>query len=818
MIEDKELASLFQAESEEHLQSLDAGLLHLEANPRDKATLEQVFRNAHSLKGAARMLGVSPVEVLSHHFEDALGAAARGQTVLTPEVIDRLYRGLDAIRKLVDEAISGAPAGIDVQQALAQLSGQAPPAPPAASAAPAEPALIVAQSVNGDSYVPVPPEPAAPEPAAPEPVGPDLTASEPVASEPVAHVEMQKSSSAADGAVLAGSPAGFKIETIRVEPPKLDALMTLAGELTVTTTRVTRGLAEFEALTALWEEWHKDAVSSQRLFERAANGLLSATSAEGSGPGSVGLSSGGPSGVGTKLARFYVREQERLEQLGELLQRLRQTTYEDVTRLNFVADEMEESVRRIRLLPLATIFNLFPRMVRDLARAQSKEVQLFIEGGETAADKRILEELKDPLMHMMRNAIDHGIEAPAERERHGKPRVATLRLRGYQTSTNVVVELTDDGRGINVESVKRVALKSRLCSEAELASMSVEQIQMLIFAPGFSTSPLVTDVSGRGVGLDVVRANVEALRGSIQLQSSAGAGCRFQVQLPMTLATTRVLLVQVDSRTYAVPVEYVQRVYLMARREIFTIEGRDTIRLDDQPLSVVRLSQLLELRAAPPAEPVTQRDQPARIDAWPCIVLSLGEDQLGLIVDAVVDEQEVMLKPLGAMLKRVRNVSGATILGTGEVCMVLNPHDLMRSVHKSPAVLAAPAAETVVERRKSILLAEDSITTRTQEKRILEGAGYEVVTAVDGLDAFNKLNSRAFDAVVSDIQMPNMDGLALAARIRQNTKYGELPIILVTSLASDEDKRRGIEVGANAYITKGTFEQKVLVDTLRRLV
>jgi len=422
---------------------------------------------------------------------------------------------------------------------------------------------------------------------------------------------------------------------------------------------------------------------------------------------------------------------------------------------------------------------------------------------------------------MLRNAIDHCIEAPEERERRGKPRTACIRIQAYQTATNIVIEVSDDGRGLDLEAIKRTALRRRIAREDELAAMAPAQVQALIFASGFSTSPLVTDVSGRGVGLDAVRANVERLKGSIQVESSPGAGCLFRVQLPITLATVRVLIVSVNGRICALPVEYVQSMRMVSPQEIFSMEGRETIVLDAHPVSVARLADLLEWRTEA-SSLRTQGPEPSLVfqapSLRPCIILSMGAEQLGLFVDALLDVQEVVLKPHSTILKRVRNVSGATILETGEVCIVLHPHDLLRTVQRRAAPVTLERAMAEPERTRVILLVEDSITTRTQEKRILEGGGYEVITAVDGVDAFDKLSARPFDAVVADIQMPNMDGLTLTAKIRQDKRYQELPIILVTALATEEDKRKGIEVGANAYITKPTFDQQVLLDTLKRLV
>lgn len=766
MIEDSELRALYKMESEDHLQQLDAGLLRLERNAQDSATLEEVFRAAHSLKGNAHMLGLKHVEAIAHRFEDTLGGAKRGRVVLSSETIDRLYVGLDAIGKLVQEAITGVSADVTVGAVLAQMSG-------------AEPVAAVRPTLNGTSRADGDGETtgaaAGTVDAEQDPPSPDIEA---------------------DAVAILAAHIPFKIDTIRVQPEKMDALMTLAAEMTVTTTRVARGLGTYQEISDLRADWNNDV---------SANG-----------PACETAESESPLDAAARMAEFFEREQARIELLDSLLDRLKRTVREDVPRLSFAATEVEDSIRKIRLLPLSTVFDLFPRLVRDLAREQSKEVELTFDGETTMADKRILEELKDPLMHIIRNAVDHGIEPPAERESHGKPRVANLRLRAYQTATSVVVEIEDDGRGLDEEAIKRIALKRHVASEEQLAAMTRDQLGMLIFAAGFSTSPLVTDVSGRGVGLDVVRSNIEGLRGLVQVESPPAGGCTFRLRMPLTLATTRVLLVQVAGRTYALPVEYLQGSRLVSPSSIFRIEGREAIQLGDQPISVARLAVLLELPAQEGSGEAPAKSGRAE-KPLPCVLLALGEERLGLFVDALLDEQEVILQPLGTVLKRVRNVGGSTILGNGEVCMILNAHDLLKSARKMTAS-AEPADTPEALRRPVILLAEDSITTRTQEKRILESAGYEVVTAVDGLDAFNKLGTRAFDGVVSDVEMPNLDGLGLAAKIREDARYSEVPIILVTSLASDEDRRRGAEVGANAYLTKGGFDQDVLIETLRRLV
>jgi len=712
MIEDKELRDLFRIESEERLQNLDNGLLRLEKTPSDPALLEELFREAHSLKGAARMLGLTEIQTLAHQLEDALGAARKGGAALQPEAVAGMNQTLGTIRGLVQQEVA--------EHLISDFGLQIAELKP--SDTPPE---------NPQSAIPIP------------------------------------------------QSTAFRIETIRVDPKKLDALLTQAGELTVTKIRIARRLAEMDELLDYCEEWGRTAHAGQ-------------TNAEG------------------KIA-------QRLESLQGRLNHLRGGAGEDSARLDFIADQLESGIRTMRLLPMSTLFGLFPRLVHDLARDEHKEAELIVEGEETVADKRVLEEMKDPLMHMLRNAIGHGIESPEQRVLAGKPRTATIRIKASQTPAGIVIEVSDDGRGLNLDDIKRTALKHGMYREDELAGMSAAQVQSLVLAPGFSTTRFVTDVSGRGVGLDVVRNNVERLKGVLQIESTPGKGLTLRAQLPVSLATVRVLIVAANGHRYALPVEHVQFSRKLQLRALYSMEGRQTVSLDGQAISVAWLKELLELRNdGSTSAPRSAIRNPQSSEV--CVVLALGEEHFGLMVDELLDELEVVLKPQGKLLKRVRNVSGATILDTGEVCMVLNPHDLLKTLRKNSVGAAHATAAEAIPAKKVLLLAEDSITTRTQEKRILEGAGYEVVTAVDGADAYSKLGTRPFDAVVSDVEMPNMTGLVLTEKIRADRKYAELPIILVTSLASEEDQQRGLKAGANAYIAKPSFDQQALLDCLARLI
>lgn len=730
MIEDPELFRLFKAESEEHLARLDEGLLRLEKTPADPALLEEVFRESHSLKGAARMLGLARVETAAHELESILNAARRGEAPLTPESVARTNAGLADLRRRVQEALAGAPLPAAV--------------PPAATLAAMEDDLVAAEA----------PAPAVQPPAPAAPAAPSVT---PPATAPAA-----------------GKP--FRIETVRVETRKLDDLLTQVGELSVIQGRAQHRLALMEELQEQWaalERGHRRAgPSARRGAQRAAP-----------------------------------------QHFGVLLKQARDALFDDSARIEATVGLLEDQVRNIRLLPLSTVFALFPRMVRDLAAAQDKQAELALEGGDITVDKRILEEMKDPLMHLIRNAIDHGIEPPAERERLGKPRGGTVRLSARRENSHILLEVADDGRGLDPAAIRQTAMQRGLDDEAALAAMPLAQLQQLIFRPGFSTSRHVTELSGRGVGLDVVRVNVERMKGGIRLESAAGRGLAVQLRLPVSLASTRLLLAGAGGRLYGLPVEFVHTSRRVREADVFTLEGRLAVLLDGEPVIAARLADLLEL----PAEKLSTAP-----DVQACIFLQLGDGQqgrLGLLVDDLLAEEEVVPKPLGAPLQRVRNVSALAMLGSGEICAVLNPADLLRSAQQAgPPVRREELAVRSAAVRCAVLLVEDSALIRAMEKRILEDNGYEVVTAVDGVDALNALGSQRFAAVVSDIMMPNMDGLALTRRIRAEPRYQELPVILVTTLASDEDKRRGLDAGASAYIPKPAFDQRVLLDTLTRLI
>jgi two-component system chemotaxis sensor kinase CheA len=759
----QEILSIYKAESEEHLQKLNACLLRLEQEPRRTETLEEIFREAHSLKGAARMIGFEAVEKVAHSLEDLFGLAKKGELALGRGVFDAIFAAIDAIGKLTERWLAdpGAPSP-PVEDLVARIR--------AARSGPAE-----APAAG-------PPPPAAPPPA--------MAVAPPAALPPPAAAAPQRPPGPAAPAPPEAAVRQVE-ETIRVTTQKLDDLMNQIGEILVTKIKFDERLGEIRGLERSLEELHRLWSSFRRRR-----------------PGRAGRESDRDPADAEVLQAIS----SRIAQTQEAFQRLATSFGEDNLRMTLVSGELQESINRVRMLPLSALFNLFPRLLRDIARQEGKEVELVIEGGQAQLDKKIIEELKDPLTHLLRNALDHGIESPDERQRAGKRAAGLLRVAAAQRASSVVIDIEDDGAGIDLERVKSIALRRGFATEQELGEMTDQQVMALVFRPGFSTKGIITDLSGRGVGLDVVLTNIERMKGTITIASERGRGSVFSIRLPITLATIQALLVRVSGQTFALPLAAVEVIEEVALEEVTSVESREAILVEGVPTALVRLHEVLRLP-----------EQGARLESGqrqPVVVLGSTEERVAFLVDELLGEHEIVVKNLGSQLRRVRNVSGATILGDGSVVLILNVFDLIKSSQKVRGLWLAEKRRAEAQRRgrSRILVVDDSVTTRMLEKNILEGSGYEVTIAVDGLDALEKLAARPFDLVVSDVEMPRLNGFELTRQIRRDERHRELPVILVTSLSSEEDKRAGVEAGADAYITKGAFDQGNLIATIRQLL
>jgi two-component system chemotaxis sensor kinase CheA len=480
--------------------------------------------------------------------------------------------------------------------------------------------------------------------------------------------------------------------------------------------------------------------------------------------------------------------------------------------LDPVIDELQANMKKIKMLPLSSIFDGYRRMVRDIASQKGKEVNLVISGEETELDKKVLDGIKAPLIHLLRNCIDHGIEGPDARVALGKQRSGTIKVCAFHEADNVVITMEDDGRGMDIDQIKQTALKKRLVSGDELKGMTEKEILDIVFMNGYSTSPVVTDVSGRGIGLDIVRRDITNLKGRVILDTQKNKETKFTLVLPLTIAIIQVLLVEVRNMIFALPMLPITESVKVNTEDVSTIEGRMAIHFRERTVPLVRLDEVLEL---PPA-----RDKEGRARKEMLVVIATSlYSQVGFIVDEIAGEAEVFIKSLGRHLGKVKNVSGAIIMPTGEVVVVLDIADMIaHSAHNLPQGTGKKRTPELKRKEKRILVVEDAFSTRELEKTILETRGYLVDTAVDGLDALERMAGTRYDLIVSDIEMPRMDGFELCRTLKKKEGFADIPFVMVTALQKEEDKRRGMEVGAAAYIVKSAFEQANLLDTIERLV
>ena len=805
----EQLISGFRIELAEHIQTMNDGLLALEQNrvagEQRRTTLEDVFRAAHSLKGAARAIGVTAVEQLAHALEDVLAAMQKDAVELTPSLFTACYRACDAIQAVQASYEAGEttpPA--QALQALADLDAFRPRSKTPLLAK-VEDAVRASRVVAPEASVSVPDAP--------------VHAEQPA---PVASPADTPSPGAVAGLALSGD------ETIRVSVSKLDALMAQLSELLVTKIRAEQRMAQMRQAQEFMAQWQKDWFAIRGSYSRLARQVrelttlapvdMQAISPQKYGPGDkAGQTKGALLGDGraekelSRLINYVDASQERLREMNTLINTLSREYDNDTMHASLVIDTLEQEVKRVRMLPLVTITAAFGRMVRDLAQAAGKEAVLEVIGGEVELDKRVLEQIKDPLMHLLRNAIDHGIETMDKRRAAGKPRIGMITLKAEQLGKDVIVSVSDDGAGLDIDAIRRVA--TRRGGASEVQALSEAEMAELIFNSGVSTSPIITDVSGRGVGLDVVRRNVEVLNGRISINWKPGLGSTFALILPLTLTSSRGLLVHVSDQPFAIPLNSIERILNLNPEEITPLGGHDTMRYDGRPLTLVRLSDVLALPR------VAEGNGHLSV-----VVLAAAERRMAFAVDGLAGEQEVVIKGLGQQLARVGGIAGATVMGNGEVMLILNAADLiklaMRGERRSILeTMSAEASPDLGRAKTRILVVDDSVTTRTLEKNILEAAGYAVQIATDGQEALNAIAAAGVpDLVISDIFMPRLDGFDLTKRIKGDARTASVPVILVTSLDSVEDKSRGIEAGADAYIVKSRFDQNNLLETIEQLI
>jgi len=754
----RRIRETFRIEAEDHLRVFSAGLTELEktrTKERIAEIIETMFREIHSLKGAARSVDQKEIESICHPVESLFSALKRHEITLSPVLFNILYKAVERLSKLI--STGGLVQTSEDRQSQKELIRQLKESIEKS---------ISSGSVNLSKHV-----------AEIQPVETVITSGP--ATKTISDIPK--------------NPVPLSMEVVRMPISKLDPLLLQAEEMIQSKIAVDQRTDELRVLCDEFTEW-KTETKKWRSRRAVATAAI--------------------------WNEWYDASEMRLDKVDSQLRKITRSVEQDQHGLERLVNNHLEAMKQVLMLPVSSLVEAFPGMVREISHEQNKEIDFIIKGTELEIDKRILDELKDPLIHLIRNSVDHGISKPQERILQNKPAHGSLTL-AFAAKENGQVEITfsDDGKGIDNEQLLKAAIKSGIVSNEAAGKLEPKEVLSLIYQSGVSTSSIITDISGRGLGLSIVREKVEKLNGKISVESEENRGTTFHILLPMTLATFRGILVKVKELMFILPTMNVERVIKIEQAEIKTIKNHETLRINDQVISVADLGEVMGLPEHKHAGPGKKEPGPANSNQIDIVILVSGEHRIAFKVDDLVDEQPVLVKGLGKLLRRIRNISGATILGSGKVVPVLNITDLMKSaVRMKGSKIEAPAGEVFVSKTGKILVAEDSITSRTLIKNILETAGYQVTTAVDGADAFTKARSGDFNIVVSDVDMPKMNGFELIAKIRSDKKLSKIPVVLITALDSREDREHGIEVGADAYIIKSSFDQNNLLEIVKKLI
>ncbi|MFA7592717.1 MAG: hybrid sensor histidine kinase/response regulator [Thiohalobacteraceae bacterium] len=756
------MRELFRSEVATQADRLNEYLLILETQPDDGHALEALMRAAHSIKGAARMVDVEPAVRIAHVMEDVFVAAQHDHLPLPTAAIDKLLRGTDMLRHIAAEASRSDGAEVreeELAPVLDALHGILTAAGAAAAGA-ATPGTDTHATATATDEPPPRATPAGDE----DPTAP------PAAT------------------VGAGPPGSHVDNTIRVSAESLNRLMGLAGEVRVES----RWLRPYADSLVQFKHRHTELIS---LLDRLRDTLQDAHSND---------------YAHALLADILQRAGACRQQLAERLNELDE--YD--RRSHALASRLNREVLASRMRPFADGVQGFPRRVRDLAHSLGKRVRLEILGLATQVDRDILERLEAPLHHLLRNAIDHGIETPAARAAAGKPAEATIRLEALHSAGMLSIVVADDGRGMDMSALRDRIVARKLVSSDMAADLSEAELMEFLFLPGFSTRDQVTELSGRGVGLDVVHSTVQEMHGIVHATARPGQGMRFHLQLPLTLSMIRALLVEIAGEPYAFPLAQIHRTLRLPRRAIETMEGRQYFTLGSQHVGLVAANQVLGLGGAPP-------------DDEEVAIIVLGErlDRYGLVVDRFLGERSLVVHALDPRLCKLKDISAASILENGDPCLIVDVEDLLRSVDilvtggRLDRILRA--GETAAYTRpaaKRILVVDDSITVREVERSMLVNRGYVVEVAVDGMDGWNAVRTGRYDLVISDIDMPRMNGFEFVALIKKDPVLKSLPVMIVSYKDREEDRRRGLEVGADYYLAKGSFHDETLLEAVADLI
>ena len=786
----EELRSTFRVEFDDELQAVTQSLLKLEKSLEGKERqelLDGVFRSVHTIKGASRCVNIDDVMEIAHQLESLFSTLRQQNSTPSQAAIDLCLEAAERMREAFDACEKEKPLEFDLAELLGRIeAGSTICAGNEATAKQATPATAETGSTKDHQASAKEAAPARQQDSTGE-----REASPPAMDEATVEGETTEETDRPGSAPPVGKavPATAKesSEMIRVMVDRVERLGSLAEELQMAKLELDDQFANVERLRGGMEELMK-------LWKPRSSAYK----------GDGGEQSSGA------VRRLVSRGSDLISGCNKDLTRVQKNMRGTLSRLGILSGSLGTDVRLLRLVSAGTVLRPLALGVRGIARELGKKVNLEITGDDVQMDRSVLQGLRDPLMHLLRNAIDHGIETPEKRLESGKSETGSLAMNLRREGNEIEITVEDDGAGISAQRVGRVALRKRLVSPTALEILSEKELLDLIFCPGLSTRDVVTHLSGRGVGLDVVRANLRELKGRTRVESTVGGGTCFTLRVPLTLAAERGLLVRTGGQLFAIPITAASRILNVAAEDVIEVEASQAVRVGDRVIPLRDMAAALDVRA----------DDVNLLSSKVAVVVSKGWQQVALLVDEVVGEREIVVKPLRSPLVSVRNVSGGTLTGGGEIIMVLNPTHLIDSALDValPAVDRVRGAEEDQKAPPHILVVDDSITTRTLEKTILENKGYEVTVAVNGREAWDLLQTQEFDLVLSDIEMPIMNGLELTKRIKEGSQSCDIPVVIVSSRADEIEKQRGIDVGADAFIVKGAFETTALLEVVEQLV
>ncbi|WP_120942180.1 chemotaxis histidine kinase/response regulator CheAY2 [Helicobacter pylori] len=787
----QEIMEDFLIEAFEMNEQLDQDLVELEHNPEDLDLLNRIFRVAHTIKGSSSFLNLNILTHLTHNMEDVLNRARKGEIKITPDIMDVVLRSIDLMKTLlvtIRDTGSDTNNGKEneIEEAVKQLqaiTSQNLEGAKETLGAKETPKEEAKEEIK-ENKTPTAENPASDNPLADEP---DLDYANMSAEEVEAEIErLLNKRQEADKERRAQKKQEAKQEvTPTKETPKTE---TPKVPKTETKAKAKADTEENKAPSIGVEQ-------TVRVDVRRLDHLMNLI-------GELVLGK-------NRLIRIYSDVEERYD--GEkFLEELNQV----VSSISAVTTDLQLAVMKTRMQPVGKVFNKFPRMVRDLSRELGKSIELIIEGEETELDKSIVEEIGDPLIHIIRNSCDHGIEPLEERRRLNKPETGKVQLSAYNEGNHIVIKISDDGKGLDPVMLKEKAIEKGVISERDAEGMSDREAFNLIFKPGFSTAKVVSNVSGRGVGMDVVKTNIEKLNGIIEIDSEVGVGTTQKLKIPLTLAIIQALLVGVQEEYYAIPLSSVLETVRISQDEIYTVDGKSVLRLRDEVLSLVRLSDIFKVDA------ILESNSDVYV-----VIIGLADQKIGVIVDYLIGQEEVVIKSLGYYLKNTRGIAGATVRGDGKITLIVDVGammDMAKSIKVNITTLMNESENTKSKNSPSdyiVLAIDDSSTDRAIIRKCLKPLGITLLEASNGLEGLEMLKNgdKTPDAILVDIEMPKMDGYTFASEVRKYNKFKNLPLIAVTSRVTKTDRMRGVESGMTEYITK-PYSGEYLTTVVKRSI